>query len=66
MFTVDDCGLAEFSESQRYHDLQLTEESPNLISVNQLLDSVRQQLCLLKSYGGTSTYNTLLLNIEFN
>ncbi|CAM8920133.1 unnamed protein product [Rhodiola kirilowii] len=40
MFTVDDDVLPETSEDQRYNDLQLTEESPNLISVNQLLDSV--------------------------
>uniref|UniRef100_A0A7N0VBA1 ARM repeat superfamily protein n=1 Tax=Kalanchoe fedtschenkoi TaxID=63787 RepID=A0A7N0VBA1_KALFE len=40
IFTVDDDVLPETSGSKRYDGLEPSEEIPNLISVNQLLDSV--------------------------
>ncbi|KAL9676241.1 hypothetical protein QQ045_004454 [Rhodiola kirilowii] len=40
IFTLEDDAQPETSENQRYPNVQLTAESPNLISVNQLLDSV--------------------------
>lgn len=41
--SVDDDTLPETSENHRYPNVQLTADSPSLISINQLLDSVSLQ-----------------------
>ena len=46
MFAIDDEVLPDVFESQKDPDLQLL-ENPNLLSVNQFLDWVLYQFCLL-------------------
>ncbi|KAL5719766.1 hypothetical protein ACHQM5_012507 [Ranunculus cassubicifolius] len=45
LFTVNDEVAPEESEGQTNSDMQLVEETPNLLSVNQLLESVFETAC---------------------